>query len=583
MDESIISYATRNNWKRLNVKDSDIEHRLSKRANKRFSTRSIIPVEYFSDIANLSVLSSILDYSSENSISVQSVIYNLALNYLSSVGILVLCDERFSTKNKYLDEILKVFGEFKIDNFLINLEYPKNEKDFLGIVYQSLLQEGAKNKKGSYYTPEQIIKSFNENIQSDMKFLDPCCGTGSFLLSISDKIKNPENIYGCDLDEIAVFIAKINLIVKFKNIEFNPNIYNLDFLLQNKIPQNYFDIIATNPPWGAMAKNDYFNRFPFIKSKESFSYFIAISFDYLKNEGKCFFVLPISILNVKVHSDIRNFILDNFSILEIICYGQIFESVLSDVVALKLKKGKGEGFVHIKTSTMEEKIPIEVYQKNINNIFSLYGIQDYKILNKLYSKPHKTLQNSTWGLGIVTGNNKKFITEKSKNLEKIYSGKNLSKYFIFDSDKYIDYNREKFQQVAPDLIYRAEEKLVYKFVSKNLVFAYDNKKRLFLNSANILIPKVQTHSIKTVLAFLNSKLFQYIYHIKFNELKVLKSNLLQLPFPLLDKKDKTKLESFVNHYMKFENSEILENIDDYIFKVFDLSGVEIQHIKNKLT
>ncbi len=583
MDESIISYATRNNWKRLNVKDSDIEHRLSKRANKRFSTRSIIPVEYFSDIANLSVLSSILDYSSENSISVQSVIYNLALNYLSSVGILVLCDERFSTKNKYLDEILKVFGEFKIDNFLINLEYPKNEKDFLGIVYQSLLQEGAKNKKGSYYTPEQIIKSFNENIQSDMKFLDPCCGTGSFLLSISDKIKNPENIYGCDLDEIAVFIAKINLIVKFKNIEFNPNIYNLDFLLQNKIPQNYFDIIATNPPWGAMAKNDYFNRFPFIKSKESFSYFIAISFDYLKNEGKCFFVLPISILNVKVHSDIRNFILDNFSILEIICYGQIFESVLSDVVALKLKKGKGEGFVHIKTSTMEEKIPIEVYQKNINNIFSLYGIQDYKILNKIYSKPHKTLQNSTWGLGIVTGNNKKFITEKSKNLEKIYSGKNLSKYFIFDSDKYIDYNREKFQQVAPDLIYRAEEKLVYKFVSKNLVFAYDNKKRLFLNSANILIPKVQTHSIKTVLAFLNSKLFQYIYHIKFNELKVLKSNLLQLPFPLLDKKDKTKLESFVNHYMKFENSEILENIDDYIFKVFDLSGVEIQHIKNKLT
>ena len=323
MDESIISYATRNNWKRLNVEDSDIMHRLSKRANKRFSTKSIIPVEYFSDIANLSVLNSILDYLSENSISVQAVIYNLALNYLSSVGILKLCEENFSTKNKYLEEILKVFGEYKIDNFLINLEYPKNEKDFLGIVYQSLLQEGTKNKKGSYYTPEQIIKTFNENIQSDTKFLDPCCGTGSFLLSISDKIKNPENIYGCDLDEIAVFIAKINLIVKFKNIEFNPNIYNLDFLLQKKIPQNYFDIIATNPPWGAMAKDDYFKCFPFIKSKESFSYFIAISFDYLKKDAKCFFVLPISILNVKVHSDIRNFILDNFSILEIMCYGEM--------------------------------------------------------------------------------------------------------------------------------------------------------------------------------------------------------------------------------------------------------------------
>ena len=140
-----------------------------------------------------------------------------------------------------------------------------------------------------------------------------------------------------------------------------------------------------------------------------------------------------------------------------------------------------------------------------------------------------------------------------------------------------------FQQVAPDLVYRAKEKLVYKFVSKNLVFAYDNQQRLFLNSANILIPKVQNHSIKTVLAFLNSKLFQYVYHTKFNELKVLKSNLLQLPFPLLGKKDKTKLEEFINDYMTSKNADILEKIDDYIFKIFELSDDEIQYIVKKLT
>lgn len=583
MDESIISYATKNNWKRLNVKDSDIEYRLSKRANKRFSTKSIIPVEYFSDTSNLSILNLILDYLKENQLSIREVLYNLALNYLSSIGILVFCDGSFSTKNNCLNDILIAFGKFKIDNFLINLEFPKNEKDFLGIVYQSLLKEGTKNKKGSYYTPEQIIRSFNDNIQLNTKFLDPCCGTGSFLLSISDKIKNPENIYGCDLDEIAVFIAKINLIAKFKNVEFKPNIYNLDFLQKNEIQQNDFDIIATNPPWGAMAKNVYSKDFPFIKSKESFSYFIANSFNYLKTNGRCFFVLPVSILNVKVHSDIRKFILENFLVEEIICYGQIFESVLSDVVSLKLKKGKEDGLVHIKTSTTEEKIPIEVYQNNINNIFSLYGIQDYNILNKIYSKPYKTLQDSTWGLGIVTGDNDKFITGKSENSEKIYSGKNLSKCFVRESKKYIDYKREMFQQVAPDLVYRAKEKLVYKFISKNLVFAYDNQQRLFLNSANILIPKVQNHSIKTVLAFLNSKLFQYVYHTKFNELKVLKSNLLQLPFPLLGKKDKTKLEEFINDYMTSKNADILEKIDDYIFKIFELSDDEIQYIVKKLT
>ena len=120
-------------------------------------------------------------------------------------------------------------------------------------------------------------------------------------------------------------------------------------------------------------------------------------------------------------------------------------------------------------------------------------------------------------------------------------------------------------------------------ISKKLIFAYDNKQRLFLNSANILIPKLENYTIKDVMTFLNSTLFQYIYTKKFNELKVLKSNLLQLPFPLLGKKDKTKLEEFINDYMTSKNADILEKIDDYIFKIFELSDDEIQYIVKKLT
>lgn len=108
---------------------------------------------------------------------------------------------------------------------------------------------------------------------------------------------------------------------------------------------------------------------------------------------------------------------------------------------------------------------------------------------------------------------------------------------ISDSENYINYTRENFQQVAPENIYRAKEKLVYKFISKKLIFAYDNKQRLFLNSANILIPKLENYTIKNVMTFLNSTLFQYIYTKKFNELKVLKGNLTELPFPVFDKKN----------------------------------------------
>jgi type I restriction-modification system DNA methylase subunit len=178
-----------------------------------------------------------------------------------------------NSDNPYITEILNEFHKGEPDERLLKINLPSEEKDFLGIVYQSLLSEGTKNQKGSYYTPQKIINDIDFNPKSDMKFLDPCCGTGSFLLFAADKIKNPQNIFGCDLDNTACFIAKINLIIKYKNIKFRPNILNCDFLLADNI-KDKFDIIGTNPPWGAVTNAKYKLKFPQIKSGETYSYFL---------------------------------------------------------------------------------------------------------------------------------------------------------------------------------------------------------------------------------------------------------------------------------------------------------------------
>jgi len=61
------------------------------------------------------------------------------------------------------------------------------------------------------------------------------------------------NIWGCDTDELAVKIARINLMLKYPKINFKPNIFNIDSLalnsiFSNKIQKDYFDLILTNPP-----------------------------------------------------------------------------------------------------------------------------------------------------------------------------------------------------------------------------------------------------------------------------------------------------------------------------------------------
>lgn len=567
MGDLVISEATKRNWKRLNVTEDEIAKKLSHRANKLKSIKKIIPREYFKDKKNIKKIIPIL----EMDIGIEQIIYNLALNILGGNG-LIRVDDSVSSDNKNIMKFLNNFGNYELNDYLINYDLPP-EKDILGIIYQSLMSEGNKNKKGSYYTPDKIVSNYLPLVKSDTKLLDPCCGTGSFLLTLGDRIENPENIYGFDSDKVACFIAGVNLLVKYKDKEFYPKVFNCDFLRYET--DEKFDIIATNPPWGGVNIPDYSKLYPEVKSGENFSYFIVKSERLLNEDGKCCFVLPVSITNVKTHRDIRRFILDNFRIENITHYGKVFTGVLSDVVSITLsKRNIPDNVVDIFTR-QKLSIPQTAFCNNENYNFTLMGDDDIELLDRIYSVPHTTLKDSVWALGIVTGNNEKHISLIPEGREKIFTGKNISPYLISETDKYINYDRTKFQQVAPDEIYRTKEKLVYKFISKSPVFAYDDKQRLFLNSANILIPKVETHSVKTVLAFLNSTLFRYIYKTKFGEVKILKGNLLDLPFPYLDEKTKTELEKYVDNYIKTKDKTCLTKTDEIICRIFGINDLSL--------
>ena len=77
-------------------------------------------------------------------------------------------------------------------------------------------------------------------------------------------LKIPLNIYGIDSDQIAVRIARLNILIKFKKKNFAPNIVckntlfdigNYDLFSLNDENIRDFDVIATNPPWGSFFKN----------------------------------------------------------------------------------------------------------------------------------------------------------------------------------------------------------------------------------------------------------------------------------------------------------------------------------------
>ena len=569
-----ISNATVRNWEKLNTK---IEERLTTRANKRRSKKRIIPLEYITNKNNVALIQEILDYIDENKIDIYCAILSLGISLLKKVGIY---------EKRHIATVLCEYSDIAIIDKLSCLNLPTNEFDILGAIYQSYLQEGNKNITGSYYTPPRIaanmIKSFN--LSQGKTFLDPCCGSGSFLLTIP--ANNPTQIFGVDNDKIAVLISKINLLIKYKDYNFIPQVYCFDFLMGNSVIQQHpifekkFDYIATNPPWGAM--NDNYDNSYHITSKETFSYFFVKAYTQLKDNGIIRFLFPEAILNVKVHKDIREFILTKTCLISITKYNNMFSGVTTKYIDIECQKSKRKDKFNVYEGKNKNTIDIKTIYETENQIFNLLSNEDLSIIRTVKNKGKYSLQNSVWALGIVTGNNKEKLSLKYFNgMEKIYTGKEIQPYILKPAKHYIIYDREHLQQVAKDEIYRTEEKLVYKFISNRLIFAYDNNKSLFLNSANILIPNIPLMSIKTVMAFLNSSLFQYIYMKLFGEVKILKGNLIELPFPQISKEDNEKISLLVEDVLNGKEAT-KELIEKYIFSIYDLTENQINYIRSTI-
>ena len=565
--KTTISEATSRNWKRLH---SNGTGRLMSRANKQLSTKSILPIEYFSNKDNVADIQRFVTFYKAQNYKVEDVLYSVGVELLRKAGIY---------EKPHVPKVLSSLSAQRL-SILSLKSLPSDEFDLLGLLYQCFLLEGDKNRKGSYYTPLEVASNMTKNLDfsKNQTFFDPCCGSGAFLLALEGA--SPSQIFACDNDPIAVMIAKINLLLKFPDEVFEPQIVCCDFIndsytsYSSYLSNRTYNYIISNPPWGAVIFDSSGNP---ISTKESFSFFFEKAFQQLDDEGVIRFLLPESILNVKIHKNFRKFLLDNTDIQSITLYNGSFSGVQTkylDISVCHSEHRRCEEPVKHQVTVNENGSSRTVSKdafyltKNLN--FNLLSDSDLEKVQKILSKGKYTLKDSIWALGVITGDNKnKVKTKRDRGMEPIYTGKEIEAYTLKQPRKFIKYKRTDYQQVAKDEIYRADEKLVYKFISKNLVFAYDDSKSLFLNSANILIPRIPGMSIKTALAILNSDLFKFLYQSLFGEIKILKGNLMELPFPAISPEIDKKLTELVDEVLK-GNNKAENTINELIYNVFEI-------------
>ena len=167
---------------------------------------------------------------------------------------------------------LRYFTEFLDKNIYKNIRYNKTSEDYLGRFYGEFMSYsgGDGQTLGIVLTPKHITDLFCElvDIQADDIVLDPCAGTGGFLIAsmhhMLTKAKNErtkksikqKQLHGFEIQPYMFTIATTNMILRGDG---KSNLINEDFLKQNPYDLQV-DIAATvgmmNPPYSQGSKKN---------------------------------------------------------------------------------------------------------------------------------------------------------------------------------------------------------------------------------------------------------------------------------------------------------------------------------------
>lgn len=582
---------------------------LKKRRNKTCITGMQTYHSYISkDSENHSVLTSLLELLEEKSVSVtetflRCLLRNCAEQLLLSVGTLSPALQKHLLEDLVCEQDYVLFQKSSPEFCSLSYTYLPKE-DTLGFLYLSLSGLKERKNSGSYYTPahltQQLISQHLPNASSAKKILDPSCGTGIFLLQLPDTLPL-SSIYGSDLNPVCIFLARINLALKYRistPVEISvlqQNITVSDFLKLLTPSNEKYDLILGNPPWGAklssVEKTTYRERFSCARGNtvETYDLFLEQSLNCLSEHGTLSFIIPEAVLNVKAHKPVRELLLAKTSVLSVEYLGEVFEQVHCPSIILTLRLENGVPFFKDVTIRTPERIFSTNVERTFNADFFAFPQTDdeYRLLQKIISCPiHTTLiEQSVFALGIVTGNNNTLLhSTRTPGSEPVIKGSDISKYHINSHSGYLKFQPEIFQQTAPEPVYRAPEKLFYRFINKQLIFAYDNTGLLSLNSCNILIPQIPGLSIKYVLAVLNSDVAQFIFEKSFRSVKVLRSHIERIPIPLADEQTQKEIVFLVDELMNLEETSIkyqetFSFLDKKIADLFLLTEQEYEIIK----
>lgn len=242
---------------------------------------------------------------------------------------------------------------YAVVEHLQSINFNKTDLDTKGVAFERFMEDFFKGKMGQFFTPREIIQFAVKMLkpEEDKLILDPACGSGGFLLNAMDYVReladkeygpDPEgtnvnhwnmwhgfaekNLFGIEINDQIARVCKMNMIIHddgHTNIISTDSLRNINEIaeIHKGFGKNKFDIILTNPPFGATVKS---TEKPYLinyklgenkKNQKTEILFIERCLEFLKaGTGKMAIVLPDGILTNSSLQYVRDFLMEHAQI-----------------------------------------------------------------------------------------------------------------------------------------------------------------------------------------------------------------------------------------------------------------------------
>ncbi|SDM99547.1 TaqI-like C-terminal specificity domain-containing protein [Daejeonella rubra] len=547
------------------------------------------------------------DFETEVDVNILGHIFEHSLNEIDEIEASLIVDVKSGinkvTKRKK-DGVFytpKYITKYIVENTIGTL--CKEQKVVLGLVEDEFEYIDAK-AKGALKTKREVLNQKINDYRKwllELKIVDPACGSGAFLnqaleFLIAEHRKIDElkaellggsfvlsdvensilenNLYGVDLNEEGIEIAKLSLWLRTarkgrKLSSLNRNIkcgnsliedvsvagdkaFNWQAEFADVFNQGGFDVVIGNPPYvdikNLPAKTSKYIFSKYVTSENRinlYSIFIEKGFNILANNGLLSFINPNSMLVNSSYRKLRELLID--SLIQIVKLpDDVFLDAKVETIIFVCQRMSNKNAIKILSYPKDAKINSidfegfstvrkEEWLKEDSINFNLYLSDSISKVISQIEKNSSPLQGDCYfSLGITPYdkykghsesdiNNRVFHSSSKLNesYKPLISGENIIRHFTLPHVKgYIKYG-DWLGRPREERFFTEERIIVRQIISGNpprIYASYANQQYFFTHHGFGLIPK-STLAVKYLLVIMNSKLINYYHTYKFLDIE----------------------------------------------------------------